>query len=82
MADGARWREGRTVVFAVSSDAEAPGFDSRKTESDGLAQRGGVNVWDAILVTNAPIRKVQALPWHIPVGVGSVIGREPECGRG
>ena len=80
--EGTQTRATLTVIFAVPPDPKTPGFDCRETESDGLAQRGGVNVWDAILVTNAPIRKVQALPWHIPVGVGSVIGREPECGRG
>ncbi len=62
-----------TVIFAVSPHPKAPGFDCRETEPDGFAQRGGVYVRYAILVTNAAIRKVESLARDVSVGVWRII---------
>ena len=69
------------MIFAVSSDAEASGLDCRKTQSDGFSKRGGVYVWDPILVTNPPIREVQALTRDISVREWGVVGSEPKVNR-
>jgi len=48
----------RTVIFAIASHTQAPRFDRGKAEPDGLAQRGSVDVRDAILIANPPVRKI------------------------
>lgn len=65
------------MILAVPPDPKTPGFDCRKTEPDGLPQRGGVYVRNAILVADTTIGEVQSLPGDVSVGVRSVIGREP-----
>jgi hypothetical protein len=66
-------REGLTVVFTVPPDAQAPGLDSRKTQSNGFAQSGGIDVGYSILVANPPVREIEPLPWDIAIGVGGVV---------
>ena len=66
------------MVFTVPPDPKAPGFDCRETKPDGLAQRGGVYVRDAILVADSAIGKVEALAGHITIGIGRIVGRQPE----
>ena len=36
---------------------------------------------NTILVTNTPIRKVEALSWDVPVGIRRIIRSEPALGE-
>lgn len=65
------------MIFAISSNTQAPGLDSGEAQSDGLAQCGGINVWDPVLVTDTTIGEVEPLARHITVGIWGVIGGEP-----
>jgi hypothetical protein len=67
-----------TMVFAIASHAEAPRFDRREAQSDGLAECRGVYVGNAVLVADPTIGEVEALAGHITIGVRCVISREPE----
>ena len=65
------------MVFTVPPNAQAPGFDSRETKSNGLAQSGGIDVGYSILVTNSSVREIEPLPRDIAIGVGGVNRSEP-----
>jgi hypothetical protein len=66
------------MIFAVPSDAQAPCFYRGEAEPDCLAECGGIDVGNPVLITNPTIRKVQALSGYIAVGVWCVVGREPK----
>lgn len=65
------------MIFAVPSYTQAPCFDRGKAEPDGLAQRGGVDVRDSILITNSPVRKIQSLTGDISIRIRGIVGRQP-----
>ena len=69
---------GLTMVLAVSSDTQSPCLYCGEAETDGLAQCGGVYVWDAILVADSAIGKVEALAGDITIWIGRIISRQPE----
>ena len=72
-----RWLP-HTMILAIASNTQSPCFDRGKTKSNGLAQSRRIDVGNPILVTHPTIRKVEPLPWHISIGVRSVIRIEPE----
>ena len=65
------------MIFAVPSYAQAPRFDRGKTEPDGLAQGGSVDVRDSILITNSPVREIQSLTGDISIRIRGIVGRQP-----
>lgn len=69
------------MIFAIPSNAQAPSFNSRETKSDGLAQSRSVNVWDAVLVADPSIRKIESLPWHVSIRIWGIVCCEPTSGR-
>jgi hypothetical protein len=66
------------MIFAVPSHTQTPRLDGGETETDGLAQGCGIDMGDAILVADTAIRKIEPLAGNIAIGVGSIVGREPE----
>jgi len=66
------------MIFAVPSHAKSSRLDSRETETDGLAQGRGVDMGDAILIADTTIRKIEPLAGDIAIGVGRIVGREPD----
>ena len=66
------------MIFTVSPDPQTPSFDSRKAESDSFPKRGGVDMRDPVLVTDAAVREIQSLAGDVPIGVRCVVGSEPE----
>ena len=67
----------RTVIFAIASHTQAACFDRGKAESDGLAQGGGVDVRDPILIANSSVRKIQSLTRNISIRVRCIVGGQP-----
>ena len=65
------------MIFAVPPDPKTPGFDCRKTEPDGLAQGGGVDVRNIVLVADSTIREVETLARDIAVWVRRIVCGEP-----
>lgn len=65
------------MIFTVPSDTKTPCFDSWKTETNCLAQGGGVDMRNPVLVADPPIGKVEALPGDIAVRVRGVVCGEP-----
>src|SRR5216684_6061967 len=65
------------MVFAVPSYTQAPCFDRGKTEPDGFAQGGSVDVRDSILIANSPVREIQPLTGHISIGIRGIVSRQP-----
>ena len=65
------------MILAVPAHTQPSGFDSGEAEPDRLAQCRGVDVRNPVLVADPPVRKVQALPRHVPVGVGRVVCGKP-----
>jgi len=66
-----------TVIFTVPPNAQAPGLDSRKTQSNGFAQGRGIDVGYSILVANPSVREIEPLPWDVTIGVRGVVRGEP-----
>ena len=58
MIEGKSTIDGHTMVFAIPPYTQASGFDRGKAESDGLPKGGGVDVRDAILIANSPVREI------------------------
>lgn len=67
----------RTVVFAVPTNTETSGLYGGEAQAYRLAEGGGVDVRDAIFITDTAIRIVQSLSGDVPILVGRVIGVEP-----
>ena len=65
------------MIFAVASHTQSSRFDRGKTEPDGLAQGGSVDVRDPILIANSSVREIQSLTGNITIRVRSVVGRQP-----
>jgi hypothetical protein len=66
-----------TVVFAISSHTQAPRLDRGKAKPDGLAEGGGVDVRNSILIAYPTVREVKALTWNVAIRVGSVVSCQP-----
>lgn len=66
-----------TMIFAIPSNAQASSFDRRETKPDGLAQSGGIDMRNAVLVADPTIRKIESLPRNVPVRVWCIVGGEP-----
>lgn len=67
----------RTVIFAVPSDTQTSRLDSRKTQSDGLSQRGGVDMRNVVLLADAAVGHVEALARDVAIGEGRIVRSEP-----
>jgi hypothetical protein len=65
------------MIFAISTNTKAPGFDSRKTESDSLAQCGCINMRNSVLIAHPAVGKVQALSRYVPIRVRRIICCQP-----
>ena len=65
------------MIFTVPPNAQAPGLDCRKTQSNGFAQGGGIDVGYSILVANPSVREIESLPWNVTVGVGGIVRGKP-----
>lgn len=65
------------MVFAIPTDTKTSGFNGGEAEAYSLAEGGGVDMGDAILITNAAIGIVQPLSWDVPILVRRVVGVEP-----
>jgi hypothetical protein len=65
------------MVFAIPSYTQATCFDRGKTEPDGFAQGGSVDVRDSILIANSPVREIQPLTGHISIGIRGIVSRQP-----
>ena len=61
------------MIFAVPSDSQAPGLDSGKTESNGFAQRRGIDVRDPIIIADSAVREVKSLAGNIAIGIRGVV---------
>jgi hypothetical protein len=66
-----------TVVLAVPTHSQPTSFNGRETKANSLAQSGSIDMGDAVLVTDATVRKVQALAGNVAIGVRGVVRGEP-----
>lgn len=66
-----------TVILGIAPNPESTSLDVWETQSDGLAQRGRIDMRDVVKIADAAVRIVKALSGDIAVGVRSVICSEP-----
>lgn len=69
------------MIFAISSHSETAGLDGGETETDSLAEGGGIDMGDLILFADTTVGKVETLPGHVPIRIGGIISAKP-IGRG
>jgi hypothetical protein len=66
------------VILAISSDTEAPCFDSRETETNSFAESSGIDMRNPVLVTDPTVGKIKPLTRNITVRIRGIIAGKPE----